>query len=258
MKTLERYWQILIRRKQLALIPCLAAFVFGLITFEFPRAEYEAEVRFITAQTPLPITLENEEQRLYNWRASEYIVHGIKDWVNGSIFLGMVQAELIQRGYGQDQVEIDQLQEIVSSSALASQVIVLITAEDKDLVETIQEIVTPLVIEKHQGYIPHLGNKPADLRLVDGNYIERIPPSTGEYLTLFRQTLAGLMSGLLLVLFAEYFDPFVNTDDDIAQLGLPAIGLIPSTQRQLVLREMPAFLWSRFQKIRTSVVKSRV
>ena len=258
MKGLERYWQIIKRRRMLVLIPCLIAFLLGVITFRFPQPQYLIRIRFITAQTPLPITQEDEEARLFNWRTSEYIVHGIKDWVNGSVFLGMVKEQLLQKGYEPNEVDLEQVRMQITAEALASQVIIYIQGTDEEMIEALAEVIVPLIEQNHSAFIPQLGNKSADLRRVDGDLLEKIDPPSGAYLGVVRQMLAGLMAGFLLVLLAEYFDPFVNTADDLSLLGLPAIGVIPALKPSVTLRELPAFLMSKFQQKSTRVFKGRV
>ena len=95
---LREIWALLKRRWLVILIPAAVVLAIGLITYRAPGPLYNAGVRFIVGQEPLEAAGLSDEQRLANWKASEYIVNTLADWVRGGQFAELVSAELAGQG----------------------------------------------------------------------------------------------------------------------------------------------------------------
>jgi len=62
---------------------------------------------------------------------------------------------------------------------------------------------------------------------LDEPVVTLAPPGLGARIDLMLRVVTGLGVGLLIVLAAHYFDPFVRSRAEVERLGLRVIGEIP-------------------------------
>ena len=78
---LRTYWQILLRRWWLALIPAIVVLGIGLATYRQPAPVYQVGIRFTVGYTPETSATSLYDKYYSAWLASEYIAAGLGEWV---------------------------------------------------------------------------------------------------------------------------------------------------------------------------------
>ncbi len=226
------------RWKLLAAVFCLVMLV-QLITFRPTLREYRAEMRFIVGTQPLDSTQFAEEERYYNWVASEYVVAGISDYINGGDFAQQVADDL---GHDHDEIDVEVINEVVSAGFERSRLIVAINSADRDLVEPISfAVANALLVTDAQTYsqiesasplnlpIPQLVRAPAFVYPIDRDLLIERVDQTGEVAAqLAQRVLIALLVGLAIAAVVDFYDPTIRTRQSLEPLSLPIIGEIPA------------------------------
>ncbi len=193
---------------------------------------YRSEVRFLIAQSPLATTAEKEEERYYNWVASEYIVYGVKDYVEGTRFAEQVSAVLTDMGY--DELDTQRVDDIISSGAVRSRLIVAVADTDEAVVRDVSAVVrdllsNPAVVEQLE--IPQLELAAAQISPIDTElFFQTLDLRRDAIMGVFPRILAALVIALLVVAIVELLDPTIYTRRGIDLLGIPVIAEIPTSE----------------------------
>lgn len=221
---LRAYAKWLRRRWLVMLAPALVVLVVGLLTYEPPGVFYNVGVRFLVGQPPAPAAAAEDEERLANWQASEYIVNGVTDWVNGTLFAQRVSHRLAAQGLDVPHLTIFSGLRADNTRSLLQ---LSLSYGDRETLAAIVTAATAVLQEQNSEGIPQLGGVSAQIVPLDEPIINEVrAPITSQLGWLVRLALA-LAAGLSLGLLVEYLDPTVRDRDDVAALQLPIVGEIP-------------------------------
>lgn len=220
------YWRIFKRRWLLVLIPALVVLAIGLITYDAPGRTYNAGIRFIAGQRPSSSASESDEERLANWRTSEYIVNTLATWIQSGQFAEIVSQRLASRGIT---VAPDDIQNGIAADDARSVMTMSVTFVDPDRVADILIAAADVLVNENARGLPQLGGEAAELVQLDLPIVNRVPASILSQLDLpFRIGLA-LAAGVGLAIFVEYLDPTIHEDQELELMGFRVMGAIPNS-----------------------------
>ncbi len=221
---LRRIWTILRRYWLLALIPASLVLALGLATWQPAPTVYNAGVRFIAGQPPGAAAVDLDEQRYYNWLASEYVVNGLTDWIRGGRFAEAVSARLAAQGID---APPGLIQGGLAVDNTRSMLTVSLTAGDPEVLASMLNGVVAVLTEDNAAALPQLGGQQAVLTQLDEPVVNAIAPGIRSQLDLPLRVALALVAGLGLALLAHYLDPTVRDRAGLEHLGLPLMGEIP-------------------------------
>lgn len=221
---LRHYWKLFKRRWLLVVLPAVVVLVIGLGTYQSPPPVYNVGVRFLVAQPPSEGADTADEQRYYNWLASEYIVNGLTDWVKSGTFATAVSQELAAQGID---VPAGAIQGSLSADNARSMLIVSMTSGDGEQLKAMMDAAAAVLIEQNSTALPQLGGETAVVVQQDLPVVNQIPAGIRSQLDLPLRILLALGAGIGLAFLVEYLDPTIRERDEIAKLGLPIMGEIP-------------------------------
>jgi capsular polysaccharide biosynthesis protein len=220
---LRYYWKLFKRRWLLVVLPAIVVLAIGLATYQSPPPVYNVGVRFLVAQPPAEGADTADEQRYYNWLASEYIVNGLADWVKGGTFATAVSQELATQGLD---VPAGAIQGSLAADNARSMLIISLTYGDGEVLAAMMDAVA-VVLQEQNSILPQLDGETAVLVQLDQPIVNQIPAGIRSQLDLPLRILLALGAGVGLALLVEYFDPTIRERDELTKLGLPVVGEIP-------------------------------
>jgi uncharacterized protein involved in exopolysaccharide biosynthesis len=218
---LRQYWKIARRWWWLILLPALAAATYGLATYQSPAPAYAVTLRFTASQPETLAVSPNYDPNYYRWLTSEYIVSGLKDWVQTGEFADAVTAELTERGVPLPAGAIG------AADNARSILVVYLNGSDRDRLTAMAEAVTTVLQEQNAEAFPQLGGQAAVVIPLDRPSVGPIPPSLRARLDLPLKAGLGLAVGVALALAAHYLDPFVRGRDELEDMGMKVVAEIP-------------------------------
>ena len=216
------------RRWLLVLIPTAIVLAVALATYSRPDPLYNAGIRFIVGQAPSEAAFTSDEQRLANWKTSEYIVNTLADWVRGGQFSELVSQRLGEQGQS---LPPQSIQSSVSSDSARSMMVLSMTLNDPAVVEAALNAAAEVLITENTAGLPQLGGEPAELVQLDEPVVNRVPLGIIDQIELPVRVAIALAAGIGLALFVDYIDPTVRVREDIETMGLEVVGAIPSGGR---------------------------
>ena len=220
---LRHFWKIIKRRWWLIVIPPVVVLVFSLVTYAPPPAAgFNVGVNFIVSQTPSDLAANPDENRYYNWLASEYIVNGLTDWVTGGAFKEAVAARLAEQG-----LEVPPHTFNVAADNVRSKLQLSIQHGDGDLLARIMETAIVVLTEENAVVLPQLGGETAVIVQVDQPVVTAIPNSIRSQLDIPLRLALALVAGLGLALLVEYLDTTIRDREEVESMGMPLLGNIP-------------------------------
>ena len=221
---LREFWALLKRRWLVVIIPVIIVLAIGLVTYSAPGPLYNAGVRFIVGQEPTESAELSDEQRLANWKASEYIVNTLADWVRGGQFAELVSQELAGQG-------INVAPQVIVASTVSdstrSMMVLSMNYGDAAVLEQMMKAAGLVLVEANDQGLPQLGGEPADLVQMDQPIVNQIPPGITTQLQLPLRIGLALAAGLGLALLVDYLDPTVRGRREVESMGLPVMAEIP-------------------------------
>lgn len=223
---LRTIWQIIRRRWWIMIIPPAIVLLWAAVSYESPPTTYNTGVRFLVAQPPGTAAADLDQERYYNWLASEYIVNGLTDWVRGNNFAAAVSAELQSQGHEVPAYEIG-----IAPDNTRSMLTVSINHGDPERLAMIMDATITVLQEQNSAALPQLGGDEAVLILLDTPSVNPIPAGITSQLDWPLRLFIALAAGVALGLVVEYLDPFVHSKDDVKKLDLPLLGQIPKQKR---------------------------
>lgn len=221
---LRAFWALLKRRWQVIIIPVVIVLAIGLVTYKAPGPLYNAGVRFIVGQEPTESAELSDEQRLANWKASEYIVNTLADWVRGGQFAELVSQELAGQGIA---VAPQAIVGSTVSDSTRSMMVLSMNYGDAAVLEQMMNAAGLVLVEANDQGLPQLGGEPADLVQMDEPIVNQIPPGITTQLQLPLRIGLALAAGLGLALLVDYLDPTVRGRHEVEAMGLPVMAEIP-------------------------------
>ena len=204
------------RRWLVAVIPAAVVALVALLTYSPPPTTYNTGVRFLVGQAPSPAALEQDQERYYNWVASEYIVNGLADWVRGNKFADLVSQELAKQGVAVPPYEIG-----VAADNTRSLFLVSINHGDPEKLAAIMEATIAVIVAHNGQALPQLGGQSAVLTQLDTPSVNPIGQGLTSQLQLPLRLAIALVVGIALAFAAEYLDPRIHgrADMDVVWLG---------------------------------------
>ena len=225
---LRAYWRLLKRRWLLVVIPTAIVLVVALATYSRPGPLYNAGIRFIVGQSPSESAFTSDEQRLANWKTSEYIVNTLADWVRGGQFSELVSRRLGERGQS---LPAQSIQSNVASDSTRSMMVLSMTLNDPALVEAALNAAAEVLITENSAGLPQLGGAPAELVQLDQPIVNRVPAGIIDQLELPVRVAIAVAAGIGLALIVDYVDPTVRDRKELETMGLEVVGAIPDGGR---------------------------
>lgn len=223
---LRSYWIIFKRRWLYVIIPTLIVLAIGLVSYSRPAPLYNAGVRFIVGQEPIGSASLTDEQRLANWKTSEYVVNTLADWVRGGQFAGLVSQGLAEQGIT---VAPQAIVTGTSSESTRSMMVLSISYVDPTVLDQIMHEAGRVLIERNDLGLPQLGGEPAQLVQLDEPIVNRVSAGIVQQLDLPLRIVLALLAGIGLALLVEYLDPTIRDRRELETMGLLVIGSIPGT-----------------------------
>lgn len=224
---LRAYWQLFLRRWLLLVIPAAVVLAVALLTYQPPHQAYNVGVRFLVAQPPQTIAPTIQEERYYNWLASEYIVNGLTDWVQGRKFATAVAAELSAQG-----VEIPAGAIQIASDNVRSMLLISISYGDADTLAAMMEAAITVLRTQNGDVLPQLGGERALIIPLDEVNVVPISAGLRAQLDLPLRMALALAAGVGLALLAEYLDPTLRDKAYLEKIGLNVLGEIPKDKKR--------------------------
>jgi capsular polysaccharide biosynthesis protein len=221
---LQNYWHILRRRWWLALIPAVVVLAVGLATYQRPSPSYNVGLRFMVAQEPSSGTELSDEERLANWHASEYIAHGLNDWVRGGQFAELTSQRLAAEGLA---VPPPVIQGSIAADNTRSKLELYMNHGDPELLAAMITAAAAVLVEQNHLGLPQLGGRPAVINQLDQPVVNLSPVGMRGRLDLLIRLGLAVAAGLGLALLAEYLDPNLRSRAELEALGLSVLGEIP-------------------------------
>jgi capsular polysaccharide biosynthesis protein len=225
---LRDYFDIARRWWWLILLPALVAGLYGAATYRTPAPSFSAAVRYTAGQPSNLSASPGYDPNYYRWLTSEYIVTGLKTWVQTDSFAEAVSAELAARGQS---LSVGALRGALGSDSTRSILVVSFSAGDASQVQSIFDAITAVLQRDNASVFPQLGGMAAVVQPLDTPGVVAVAPSLRARLDWPLKLAVGLVLGLGLALLAHYFDPFVRDRRDLERLGLPTVGEIPRARR---------------------------
>jgi capsular polysaccharide biosynthesis protein len=217
----RRWWWLIV-------LPALVAGLYGAATYRRPAPTYSASVRYTAGQPSNLPSSPGYDPNYYRWLTSEYIVTGLKSWVQTGSFADDVSGELAARG---KTISADALRGALGADNSRSILVVSYSSGDSTDVPVIFDAITAVLQKDNAGVFPQLGGLAAVVQPLDPPGVVVVAPSLRARLDLPLKLAVGLVVGLGLALLAHYFDPFVRDRRDLGRLGLPVLGEIPGRRR---------------------------
>lgn len=222
---LKAYGRIVRRRWLVAVIPAAVVLLIGLATYRAAPPAFNVGVRFLVGQPPASDALSrSDEERYYNWLASEYIVNGLADWVRGNRFGEAVSAELAAAGVD---VAPGAIQGGLAVDNARSMLLLSFSGNDRAALEQIVPAASKVLREQNAEALPQLGGQAATLVQLDEPVVNQIPGGLRAQLELPLRLALALVAGVGLAFLVEYIDPTFRTRTEIEALGLDILGEIP-------------------------------
>jgi len=222
---LRHYWKIARRGWWLILLPALVAATYGLATYQPPAATYAASLRFTAGQPETLAASPNYDPNYYRWLTSEYIVSGLKDWVQTGEFASAVHARLAERGLPPT------LGAVSGADNARSILVVYLSGSEPRGLAAFAEAVTTVLQEHNAAAFPQLGGQAAVVVPLDQPAIAPVPPPLRARFDLALKAGLGLAAGAVLALAAHYLDPFVREREELERMGLKVMAEIPRSEK---------------------------
>jgi len=221
---LRAYGQLLKRRWIWIVIPAAVALILALVTYSPSGPLYNAGVRFIVGQEPTKAADLSDEERLANWKASEYVVNTLADWVKGGQFATLVSDELAAQGVT---VAPQSIVGSTVSDSTRSMMVLSMTYHDAAILEQMLNKAAAVLKEQNDLGLPQLGGIPAELVQLDEPIVNQVPASITKQLELPLRILLAIGAGIGLAFLVDYLDPTVRERKELESMGIRVIAEIP-------------------------------
>ena len=201
---LRTYWQILLRRWWLALIPAIVVLGIGLATYRQPAPVYQVGIRFTVGYTPETSATSLYDKYYSAWLASEYIASGLGEWAKTGDFAAEVSRELQKQN---TDIPAAALAGRVATDVKRSMITMYIQGGDARQLEAIATAAIAVMQTRNAQAFPQLGPNGAIVRAVDPPAAGQVPLGLRAQLDLPIRVALALGVGIALVFFAHYVSP---------------------------------------------------
>ncbi len=219
-RAIARWWW-------LGAIPVVIVGAYTALTYRPPGTTYQAVFRFTAGGTPAA-ELSADYDRYYAWLASEYIANGLADYAVTARFAEGVAERLAEAGL---EIPPHAVQGAIATDNVQSVFVVYLTWPDPDQLRLMAAIVGDELLAAGPVAFPQMGNIGQVARLADTPAPIPLSPSLRARLVgPAIRILLGAFVGAGLILAAYLLDPVVRDDDELNELGLSVIAIIPKSR----------------------------
>jgi len=203
----------------------LEAIVLGASLAFHPRhpALFQASMRFNVSIEPEAEGNYYSYDRYYAWLTSEYLIDDLTEVVKSEAFADAVSQEL---------GDIKLRAGVIAAERKHRIMTVRIVWGDEEELRRIAEATVKVIQERSGDFFGQLGNKGADIRLIDPPSIAPAPKSLRERLDLPIRLLLAFLAGVALAFLLDYLDDTVRDRADLEAMGIEVLGEIPSARRR--------------------------
>jgi len=215
--------RVLIRRWWLVAAPVLVVLVYTAATYRPPAPLYQVVMRFSAGTAPAGLS--QDYDRYYPWLTSEYIANGLADIAETGAFAGAVAMRLADHGMA---VEPTEIQARITTDNAQSILVVYLTWPDAAGAQAVAEAVSLELTENGAAYFPQLEGLESPVRRLDDPRPAPVGPGLRAQLLgpAVRLGLA-LAVGAGLALAWHYFDPTVREPEELEEMGVAVMGVLP-------------------------------
>jgi capsular polysaccharide biosynthesis protein len=219
---LRRYWSIIARRAWLVVALIAIVLVTYLAFSTEPQTTFSAGMRFVVGIRPEREGDYYAYDRYYTWLTAEYLVDDLSEVVKSRAFAADVAALAgVDVGPGP-------IQGATSAGKLHRLLTVSITWRDEQELAQIANAVATILTTHADTYFAQLSTDSAVISLIDAPAIAPIGQSLRDRLDLPLRLILAALAGIGLAFLLDYVDGSVRNSSDLADLGLPIVGEIPS------------------------------
>ena len=201
---LRTYWQILIRRWWLALIPAVVVLGIGWATYRRPAPVYQVGIRFTVGYVPETSATSLYDKYYAAWLASEYIASGLGEWAKTGDFAAEMSRELQKQNLD---ISAAALAGRVATDVKRSMITMYIQGNDARQLEAIATAAIAVMQTRNAQAFPQLGSNGAIVRAMDPPAAGQVPLGLRTQLDLPIRVALALGVGIALVFFAHYIAP---------------------------------------------------
>ena len=221
---LGQLWKVLLRRWPLAVAPFVVVLAVGLATYHRPPPAYNVGINYTAGHPPASDSgADYEDDRYYPWLTSEYIVHGLADWVKSGSFAIAVSNELAEQGV---EVPAGAIRGSSASDNIRSVLLLSMTFGDREVLATMIQAATVVLQTRNAEAFPFLGENAVVVPL-DEPVINQVPAGLRAALDLPLRLGLAIGTGVGLAFLVDYMDPTVRTRRELEEMGLDILAEIP-------------------------------
>src|SRR5260221_4744056 len=148
------YFVIARRWWWLILLPAVVAGLSGAATYPPPATTYSASVRYTAGQPASLVSSPGYDPNYYRWLTSEYIVTGLKSWVQSGSFSQAVYNELATEG---KPLAMNAVNGALAADNARSILVVSFNSSDPSQVPAIFDAITKVLQQDNTTVFPQLG-----------------------------------------------------------------------------------------------------
>jgi len=223
---LTDYFQIVLRRWWLVMLPLVATIVGTWLTTPSVPTTYVVTMTFAVGLPPEPLRDQAYNyDRHYNWLASEYVTQGFALIVGKGTFANNVAQRLARR----DVALRVPLTGAIRSEYRSSVLVIYVSWPDAEQATQIAQAVVEELNENYEAYWPQLkGAGASPVRLMDPIVPVPVAAPLRSQLDLPVRIALSLAVGAGLALLWHYYDPFIRDRREVERLGFSVIAEIPN------------------------------
>lgn len=214
--------RVLLRRWWLVLVPVIVAAIFTvpeLLSNEATGSSgYRTQFSYSAAQESSNFDVRDGDYQDV-WLASEFVVNAFTDWLQSSSF----REELVTET---GNAELLNGLNIVADNNRSIGVVYM-SHPDEESLSDLRQAAIRILQTRNQAYFPHLGDRPADVTIIDQPAISPAPASLTNRFEPILQLGVAFFAGLVLVGLVEYFDRTIRYRDEVEAQGLRVLASIP-------------------------------
>lgn len=225
MTDIREYWRILLARWYIPVILVVLTVIFSVLTHQDPPPTYIASLRF-TIGVPANPNVTGQDPILGAYQASEYIRDDFVEVLKSELFAADVNAALndptLKISKGNIGGAVEKQHRILSMS---------VSWGDAAQAKRIAEAAATTLATQNAKYFTQLGAAGASVAIIDGPDISTVTPGLRERLDIPIRALLALLAGIVLIFVLDYLDDSVRNGNDLEQMGVPVVGVIPDRKK---------------------------
>jgi capsular polysaccharide biosynthesis protein len=225
---LREYFVLLRRRWWLPVVLTLLVAVLSALQlrpWQAPPVSYNASLRLLLGVMPLAdADVTAYDPRYYAWLTSEYLVDDFTQVVSSALFARNASQHLA--------ADVPAITPgVFRGSALSGEQHRIITLSftwgNSDEALAMAEAAANELVENADAYFLQLGTTDATVALLDGPTVTPVAPDLRNRLEWPLRVVLAFFVGVSLVFAWAYFDTSIRRPEELEELGLPILGIVP-------------------------------